>query len=90
VGAERETLRDGRFDEGKMSAALIAHADVLESARRQFGTRDVATMQAVILERMARSAYPLGGRAITVAAPWTSAESSAGRMIRAMATDRSN
>jgi len=51
VGAEREIYRDGRFDEQQMSAALITRTDVLESARRQLGARDLAAVEAAILER---------------------------------------
>lgn len=51
AGREREVCHEGHFDERQMSAALITRDDVLESVRRQLGARDLAGIEAAILER---------------------------------------
>jgi uncharacterized membrane protein YcaP (DUF421 family) len=50
-GVEREVLRDGKFNEREMSAALITRADVLETVRQELGMHDLDKVGSAILER---------------------------------------
>jgi uncharacterized membrane protein YcaP (DUF421 family) len=51
TGRERVLYRDGRFDAGELSAALVTQSDVLESARRQLGTTTLDGVEYAVLER---------------------------------------
>ena len=51
VGIEREVFHHGRFDEKQMGAALITETDIYESVRQSLGARDLARVEAAILER---------------------------------------
>jgi uncharacterized membrane protein YcaP (DUF421 family) len=51
VGVEREVYRDGQFNHGQMSAALITRADVFETARQDLHATDLRDVQSAILER---------------------------------------
>ena len=44
-------LRDGRFDEKQMSAALITRTDLFETARQRLGADDLSGVRAATLER---------------------------------------
>lgn len=51
VGIEREVFHHGCFDEKQMGAALITETDIYESVRQSLGARDLARVEAAILER---------------------------------------
>lgn len=65
VGVEREVYCDGVFDDKAMSAALVTATDVYQSVRQKTGARDLADVDAVILERNGRlSVIRKGGKSV--------------------------
>jgi ribosomal protein S18 acetylase RimI-like enzyme len=51
VGAERQVYKDGRFDEGQLSAGLITRTDIFETVRQELHSTNLDEVQAAVLER---------------------------------------